>query len=154
MVIEGLDNPWDGDPEIFDIVAFGETYAGTAQRYSQRLVVSEAVARGWDLCTADVEKAFLQGVTYEELSKLTGEPMREVNFQLPMGSIPILQKVAGFAGYDPRTEVCHCDKPGTGLVDAPRAFSLKLAEVTQQKCGMKSIDIKNKKLQIISMRLW
>ena len=30
------------------------------------------------------------------------------------------------------TEVLHCDKPGTGLVDAPRAFSLKLARVTKQ----------------------
>ena len=113
-----------------------ESYAGTAQRYSQRLVVSEAVRRGWDISTADVEKAFLQGVTYEELSKLTGEPLREVNFMLPHGSVPILQKVEGFSGFDPRTEVCHCDKPGTGLVDAPRAFSMKLAEVTHQKCGM------------------
>ena len=112
-----------------------ESYAGTAQRYSQRIVVSEAVRRGWDISTADVEKAFLQGVTYEELSRLTGEPLREVNFMPPTGSIPILQKIEGFSGFDPRTEVCHCDKPGTGLVDAPRAFSMKLAEVTR-KCGM------------------
>ena len=88
------------------------------------------------MCTADVEKAFLQGMTYEELSKQTGEPLREVNFQLPLGTIPILQKIPGFEGYDPRTEVCHCDKPGAGLVDAPRAFSLKLAQVTSEKCGM------------------
>ena len=64
------------------------TYAGTAQRYSQRVIVSEAVANGWDIYTSDVNKAFLQGVTYEELAQLTGEPVREVNFYLPNESVP------------------------------------------------------------------
>ena len=53
-----------------------DSYAGTSQRYSQRLVCSEAAHRGWPICTADISKAFLQGVTYEELSSLTGEPIR------------------------------------------------------------------------------
>ena len=91
--------------------------------------------RGWDLATADVEKAFLQGVTYEELSRLTGEPQREVNFYLPASSIPILRKLPGFENFDASSEVLHCDKPGTGLVDAPRAFSLKLGIITR-KCGL------------------
>ncbi len=30
----------------------------------------------------------------------------------------------------------HCDKPGTGLADAPRAFSLKLSMITRDKCGL------------------
>ena len=60
------------------------TYAGTSQRYSQRIIVSEAVLRGWDLATTDISKAFLQGVTHQELSELTGERMREVNFTLPV----------------------------------------------------------------------
>jgi hypothetical protein len=113
-----------------------DSYAGTAQRYSQRIVVSEAVRRGWDIATADVAKAFLQGVSYEELSKITGEPPREVNFYLPPGSVGLLSKLPGFEGFDPSTEVCHCDEPGTGLVDAPRAFSIKLASVTKDKCGL------------------
>jgi hypothetical protein len=33
-------------------------------------------------------------------------------------------------------EVLHCDKPGTGLVDAPRAFSIKLQMVTRGKCNL------------------
>ena len=53
-----------------------DNYAGTSQGYSQRLLVSEAVLRGWDLCTADIRKAILQGVTCEDLSELTGEPIR------------------------------------------------------------------------------
>ena len=30
----------------------------------------------------------------------------------------------------------HCDKPGTGLVDAPLAFSIKLGMVTRDKCNL------------------
>ena len=46
-------------------------YAGTSQRYSQRIVCSEAVLRQWPLATTDISKTFLQGVTYEELVKQT-----------------------------------------------------------------------------------
>ena len=60
-----------------------DSYAGTSQRYRQRLVCSEAAHRGRPTCTTDISKAFLQGVTYEELSSLTGEPIREVNFYIP-----------------------------------------------------------------------
>ena len=73
--------------------------------------------------------AFLQGVTYEELAKLTGEPLREASFYLPPGSVPLLKRVPGFETFDPFQEVLHNDKPGTGLVDAPRAFSLKLSMI-------------------------
>ena len=60
-----------------------DSYAGTAQRFSQRVVCSEAVLRGWDLVSADISKAFLQGLSYKELAEATGEPLREVNFYLP-----------------------------------------------------------------------
>ena len=50
-----------------------DRYAGTSSRTSQKLIVSEAVKWGWDICTADISKAFLQGVTYQELAELTGE---------------------------------------------------------------------------------
>ncbi len=103
-----------------------DRYAGTSSRCSQKLVVSEAVRQGWPICSADISKAFLQGVTYDELAKLTGEPLREVNFYLPASNIPLLRKLPGFENFDPMKEVLHCDKPGTGLVDAPRAFSIKL----------------------------
>ena len=90
------------------------------------------------MCTADISKAFLQGVTYEELAKITGEPVREVNFYLPASNIPLLKQLPGFEDFDPQTEVLHCDKPGTGLVDAPRAFSIKLKGCTVEKCKMKN----------------
>ena len=113
-------------------------YAGTSTRGGQKTLVSEAVRNRWPICTLDISVAFLKGVTYEELAALTGEPMREVNFYLPAACIPLLRQVPGSEDFDPRTEVLHCDKPGTGLTNAPRAFSLKLKTVTEQKCRMKS----------------
>ena len=81
------------------------------------------------------------GVTYEQLAELTGEPMGEVNFYLPANNIPLLRQIKGFEDFDPQTEVLHCDKPGTGLVDAPRAFSIQLKGVTEKKCQMVSSQI-------------
>ena len=37
-----------------------DSHAGTSQRYSQRLVCSEAAHRRWPICTTDISKAFLQ----------------------------------------------------------------------------------------------
>ena len=118
-----------------------ESYAGTSQRYSQRLICSEAAIRQWDIATTDISKAFLQGITYEELAKLTGEPLREVNFYLPAYNISMLRTIKGFETFDPNTEVLHCLKPGTGCTDAPRCFSMKLATVTQGKCNMQPCSV-------------
>jgi len=49
---------------------------GTSQRYSQRVLVSVAVQSQWDICTSDINKASLQGVTYKALAGTTGEPLR------------------------------------------------------------------------------
>ena len=71
-------------------------YAGTSSRLSQRILVSVAVVNHWPILTADISKAFLQGVTYEELAELSGEPLREVNFYLPGQSVQFLKQVEGF----------------------------------------------------------
>ena len=42
-----------------------DRYAGTSSKCSQKLLVSEAVRNQWPVFTADISKAFLQGVTYE-----------------------------------------------------------------------------------------
>ena len=105
-----------------------ENYAGTSQRYSQRDLASVAVQNQRDICTTDISKAFLHGVTYKELAEATGEPLREVNFTLPSYCIAVLRTVRGTEDFDPATEVLHCEKPGTGCNDAPRCFSFKLAQ--------------------------
>ena len=52
------------------------------------------------------------------------------------GTVSILKQVPGFEDFNEHTEVLHCDKPETGLVDAPRAFPPKLSQVTKNKCRM------------------
>jgi hypothetical protein len=87
----------------------------------------------WQFLTIDVNKAFLQGATYEELHQLTGEAPREVCFTLPKGMAEMLRTLPGYEDYDERVHCLQCDKPGTGAKDAPRAFSIKLASVTRSK---------------------
>jgi hypothetical protein len=82
-----------------------DTYAGTSSRCSQKILVSEAARQKWPICTADISKAFLQGVTYKELSEITGEPLREVNFTLPRYNIAQLCQIPGFETFNPDKEV-------------------------------------------------
>ena len=49
----------------------------------------------------------------------------------------VLLTIPGHADFSPAAEVLHCEKPGTGCNDAPRCFSLKLAKVARNKCGLK-----------------
>eukprot|EP00974_Lingulodinium_polyedra_P133439 11225596-Lingulodinium_polyedra.AAC.1 len=69
------------------------------------MMVSEAVRQHWPICTTDISKACLQGVTYEELAKETGQPQREVDFYLPASNIPHPQQLPGFEDFDPQKEV-------------------------------------------------
>ena len=113
------------------------TYAGTSARLSQRVIVSEAVCRGWTLTALDVKKAFLKGITYQDLAAATGEPEREVNFELSPDAVEVLRLCPGYEDFDHNTEVLHMIKPGTGCKDAPRCWSLKLAEATNTNYGAK-----------------
>eukprot|EP00974_Lingulodinium_polyedra_P028313 2731480-Lingulodinium_polyedra.AAC.1 len=66
-------------------------------------------------------------MTYEEMTEAGhSTETKEVNFELPGGSVTLLQQVPGFEKFNPQLEVLHCGKPGTGLRDAPAAFSRKL----------------------------
>ena len=111
------------------------TYSGTTSRLSQRLVVSEAVVRGWPMAAIDVRKAFLKGITYKELAAMTGEPERNVNFELDAKSARVIRQFKGFEDFDPTTEVLHNLKAGTGCVDAPRLWDMKLTQCTNMKFG-------------------
>ena len=111
-----------------------ENFAATGSRQSQRLLSSEVACHpGWKLVAVDVAKAFLQGMTYQEMSELTGEDEHEVHFDLPAREAEYLKQVPGFEGFDPRKETLKCLKPGTGCRDAPRAFALKLAQFTRSE---------------------
>ena len=103
-----------------------ETYAATSSRLSQRIVVSEAAVRGWRMSAMDVKKAFLKGITYEDLAKRTGETLRRVEFELSPDAVAILRTCKGYENFDPRTEVLTMLRPGTGCKDAPRCWSIIL----------------------------
>ena len=53
----------------------------------------------------------------------------------------MLRKVKGFEHFDERRHVLKCLVPGTGTGDAPRAFSMKLAEVTRKSANFVSTTI-------------
>ena len=106
-------------------------FAATATKWSQRLIVSECVLRSWCLASTDISKAFLQGVSYSEIAAETGQPERDVNFDVCSRTVPLVQKLPGFHDWNPIEEVLHCLKPGTGCRDAPRAFSMQFRKATK-----------------------
>ena len=56
---------------------------------------------------------------------------------LPPYCIPLLRRIPGYETFDPTREVLHCEKPGTGCNDAPRCFSMKLAKIATEVCGLR-----------------
>ena len=49
-----------------------------------------------------------------------------MNFELDPRSVAVLRRFKGFEDYDPYYEVLGNTKPGTGGVDAPQCFGIKL----------------------------
>jgi hypothetical protein len=62
------------------------SFASTASRWGQRVIVSISVLMLWDLWTADVSTAFLRGMEFSELARLTNSEIRDVAFLPPKGS--------------------------------------------------------------------
>ena len=90
------------------------TYSGTASRNSQKVLVSETSCHpDWEFLTVDINRAFLQGMTYREMHELTGEAERVVHFTLPPGASAVLRLIPGFHDFNEYTEVLKCVKPGT-----------------------------------------
>jgi hypothetical protein len=71
-------------------------YAGISSRSAQNIICYEAARRGWPICSADISKAFLQGMSYTDMARIIGEPEREVNLCLPTNNIPLLRQIPGF----------------------------------------------------------
>ena len=77
-----------------------KTIASTASRWGQRVVCMAAVQNNLVLYSADVSQAFLQGMSFDEVAKLKGEVRRNVQFEVPPGSIPILRMLDGYEDFD------------------------------------------------------
>ena len=107
-----------------------ETFAGTASRWGQRFVNSAAcLVDDMVLFSFDVSAAFAKGMTFKELSELTGDPLRCVQFELAAEDVLLLRRIPGFENFDPHKEVLNMVKPIYGLKDAPRAWRKKLHKI-------------------------
>ena len=62
----------------------------------------------------DINKAFLQGLTYDELAAMTGEPRRHVAFTFLKGAAAQLRKTLGYEDFNEYLEWLECTNPGTG----------------------------------------
>ena len=103
-----------------------ETYASTASRWSQRFVVSICTTFSWTITVWDVSTAFLQGMSFDQLSTTTGTELRQVAFTPPRGAEKYFKELTGCGHYDPTVMVLRMLKPVYGLKDAPRAWRLRL----------------------------
>ena len=110
----------------FQDTADVESYASTASRWSQRLVVSLAVMNKWPVWVSDISTAFLRGMPFKELAKLTNTPEREVAFVPPKGWEKYFTELPDMATFDFVTEVLKLCKAVYGLRDAPRAWRIRL----------------------------
>ena len=63
--------------------------SSTATRTGQRLISSLAANHKWNLLCLDISTAFLQGLTFEDLSKLTGQPKRNVQMSVPQDALEL-----------------------------------------------------------------
>ena len=107
------------------------TFAGTTSRCGQRVVNSVAVQRGWLLFTADVSQAFLRGLTFKEAAQIKDEVHRSIQFTMPPGSVPILQRIPGYGDFNAIAEVLEMLRCGFGLKYAPRLWSKVLRSLLE-----------------------
>ena len=122
----------DGQIEMLD------TFAGTASRYGQRAVNIVAATKKWLLWSLDVSQAFLKGLTFEQVSRMMGTPLRSVQLVLPKDAAALLKRIPGYERFDPVRHVLDMVRPGFGFKDAPRLWHLRIDEVMRQ-LGMHSL---------------
>ena len=124
MALRGFKEPLD-DNEV--------TFSATAQRISQKILASEAACHPeWSFVAVDISKAFLQGLTFQEMHEITGEPEKNIAFTVPKGTAHLLRRIPGYENFNEREEALRCLKPGTGCRDAPRAFNLRLTRLMKE----------------------
>eukprot|EP00971_Amphidinium_carterae_P215336 4273483-Amphidinium_carterae.2 len=95
------------------------TFAGTATRLAQRMVAMiAAVSKGQMTLEAwDVSSAFARGLTFRQLSEVTGEKERSVQLMISPEDLPLIQRMPGFEDFDIHLE------------DAPRSWELRLKQL-------------------------
>ena len=64
------------DRDADDMTAF----SATCSRWAQRIVVGEAALRKWPMALTDVPKAFLQGITCDQLAEESNATRKDLAF--------------------------------------------------------------------------
>ena len=109
------------------------TFSATASRQGQRVVnMLAATCPDFVLFSCDVGSAFLKGLTFEQVSKMTGEPLRAVQLDLPQSAVRLIRSFRGYEQYDPARHCLEMIRPGFGLKDAPRLWSMRLGQVMKK----------------------
>ena len=104
-----------------------DTYAGTTSRSGQRIVNTVAAENeDFILTSVVVSPAFAKGLSFEELSKLTGTECRAVPLDVPKQDLDCLKQIKGFENLTRFVEILTMLKPIYGLKDAPRAWRNRL----------------------------
>ena len=71
----------------------------------------------------------------EQAAEMKDEVQRDVQFTAPPGSVPILQRLPGFADFNPVTEVLRMLRCGFGLKDTLRLWN-KVLRIVLQELGL------------------
>ena len=107
-----------------------DIYAGTTSRSGQRL--ANAVAAGvpeFMLSTFDVSQTSAKGMTFEELTALSGQDIRKVESDAPKADVGCLRELPGFRDLDLAEETLTMLKPIYGSREGPRAWRTDLHQV-------------------------
>ncbi len=112
------------------------TFSSTASRWTQRIILSVCVQRLWPCLVADVSTAFLQGLSFEEISKLEKTPQRAIEFTPPKGAEALFAELE--PGYDPIRQAFKMLKAVYGLRDAPKLWRTRLCQVLRETGGVPS----------------
>jgi len=81
------------------------------------------------LFSCDVGAAFSKGLTFAEVSQMTGEPLRTVQVDLPAGTVRLARTFKELSDYDPVIHCLEMVRPGFGLKDAPRLWNMRVKQL-------------------------
>ena len=71
-------------------------------------------------------------MTFDELSKLTGETLRSVEFDISPQDVHLVRRLPGLENFDPSTDTLVMTKAIYGLKDAPRVWFKKLELILKE----------------------
>ena len=66
-----------------------------ATKSGQSMINGFAAQQGYTLFSMDISAAFLKGLTFQQISELTGQPLRSVQFKVPGNSVHLLRRLPG-----------------------------------------------------------